>query len=206
MKRRSSGRRPPPRGSARGPREVSGFPDAGRVTRLSVDLALFQLDTQLAAGDDLDTKAVALLGITGAGVAALIAGYGLFPKGCAVPIIVLGGLAIAAWLCSLSIFPFRYNQGPILDSFYLRSRGMSEVQANALLVGELRASHAHNRGVLEQKRRFFWTGLVALLATSSFALLAYLSTKSATQALVGLGVIAVTGAVALRYIRRHYRE
>ncbi len=123
------------------PKAVAPSADEIRaVTETARDLALRQLDQQLSASDNLDAKALGVLGLDIAALAAILAGTkDVFQSRPwelpAAVILVAAGFAMAA------VATRRWDYGPEVGAFYRKQTGeaskINAAQANADLISEL---------------------------------------------------------------------
>jgi hypothetical protein len=137
------------------------------ITETARDLALRQLDQQFQASDNLDTKALGVVGLDVAALAAILAGNKDVFQGRAwwVPaavILMSGVLAIVA------ISTRRWDYGPEVGAFYRKVtagevNNISAAKANTDLISELidekEGSLANGKTNLKWKARFFMAAM-----------------------------------------------
>ena len=136
------------------------------ITEIARDLALRQLDQQFQASDNLDTKAVAVLGLDVAVLAAILAGSKDVFQGRAwgYPAALI---LLSAVLAMISVSTRRWSYGPKVAAFYKEAtknpNQISEAQANADLISELvdpkEGSLVKAERTLRSKSRYFQTAM-----------------------------------------------
>jgi hypothetical protein len=150
------------------------------VTETARDLALRQLDQQFQASDNLDTKAVAVLGLDVAALAAILAGskdvFQSRPWGYPAALIL-----VSALLAMISISTRQWSYGPKVAAFYSEAtkdpERVNAAQANVDLISELvderDGSLAKAEDTLRWKSRFFQVamGLIVIAGAVSAIIL-----------------------------------
>src|SRR4051812_12955804 len=144
------------------PREA---PAPVAVEEAVIALAGGQLDAQSAAGDNIDLKAMGLLGFDGALLAANLAARDLLkdhPWWLPLP-----GLAISIVLCLAVSREYQHDAGPDPAAFYASFGGQTPAVALAQLLVDLRAASERNAPRLAVKRRMLATALATVLLTAA---------------------------------------
>jgi hypothetical protein len=150
------------------------------ITETARDLALRQLDQQLSASDNLDAKALGLLGIDIAALAAILAAIkDVFQsRPWQVPAVVV---MLAAIFAMAAIATRRWDYGPEVGAFYEKvtsGDNVTAANANADLISELvdpkKGSLAKGTRKVRWKARLFMIsiGLTLLAALLSAIILA----------------------------------
>jgi disulfide bond formation protein DsbB len=132
-----------------------------------IALARGQLNAQSAAGDNIDLKAMGLLGFDGALLAANLAARDLLnghPWWLPLP-----GLAISIVLCLAVSREYQHDAGPDPAAFYASFGGQTPPVALAQLLVDLRAACERNAPRLALKRRLLGAALAAVLVAAAIA-------------------------------------
>jgi hypothetical protein len=132
------------------------------------DLAYRQIDAQLQASDNFDTKALGVLGFDGAALAAVLATRDAFHGGWFVPgLLLLISGAFAVLVMQRSAWDLGPDPRAFYDSEVGRGIGIgSAARSNVDLVSEFggpRGSIAMNQAVLTRKAWFFAWSIAATL-------------------------------------------
>jgi hypothetical protein len=150
------------------------------ITETARDLALRQLDQQFEASDNLDTKALGVLGLDVVALAAILAGAkDVFQgRGWGYPAALI---LLSALLAMIAIWTRRWSYGPKVAAFYNKAthdpNKLSSAQANADLISELVDEKigplAKAEATLRWKARFFQAamGLVVIAGLLSAIIL-----------------------------------
>ena len=142
-------------------------PDPVPIEEAVVGLARGQLDAQSAAGDNIDLKAMGLLGFDGALLAANLAAKDLLkdhPWWLPLP-----GLGISIVLCLAVSREYQHDAGPDPAGFYANFGGQTPTVALAQLLADLRDSRERNAPRLTRKRRLLSAALGMVLLTAAVA-------------------------------------
>jgi len=137
------------------------------ITEVARDLALRQLDQQFQASDNLDTKALGVLGLDIATLAAILAASKDVFQGRAwwLP---AGAILISGVTAVVAIATRRSDYGPEVGAFYRKATAgdvnrISAAEANADLISELidekKGSLANGRRNLKWKAGFFMAAM-----------------------------------------------
>ncbi|SRR5713101_7071639 len=156
---------------------VAITPDLTTIAETARDLPYRQLDEQLQAGDNFDTKLVGILGFDGAALAAVLAFKDSLHGWWAVTTF---GILLSSFFSAFAIRGVNWALGPYPSEFYDEATkggvgSGSATMANLELVSETDAALRTNDGVLKRKAR----GL--LLAVSTLVV-----TAIVTSALIGV--------------------
>lgn len=136
------------------------------VSEIARDMALRQLDLAFQASDNLDTKAVGVLTLDIAALAAILAGIKDVFTGRAWEY-PAGLLVLSAVLTMAAIATRRWSYGPDVGAFYDKETGdvttISAAKANADLISELidkkKGAIAKAEGRLKWKAGFFMAAM-----------------------------------------------
>lgn len=137
-----------------------------------IGLARDQLALQSAAADNIDLKAMGLLGFDGALIAANVAAKGVIHRLWWVP---LPGLAISIVLCLAVAVRYSFLEGPSPEAFYAAYGGQSPAVALVQLLADLGEAYRRNQHPLTRKRQLLTCGLTVLLLTFVAAAVAWLT-------------------------------
>ena len=138
--------------------------DLTAVTEMTRDLAYRQLDAQLQASDNYDTKTGGLLAFDGAAIAAILALKDAFHGWWGIP---AAGILLSAVLAGLALWNRAYDTGPEVAAFYERVSLLTAAEANIKLVTELDASLQSNDRTVRNKAGFFLGSLGASVLTAA---------------------------------------
>jgi hypothetical protein len=141
------------------------------VEKAKVALARAQLDAQSSAADNIDLKAMGLLGFNGALVVADLAAKDLIHRLWWAP---LPGLAVSIALCLAVSARYAFEQGPDPAAFYTSVGGQPPAVALAQLLADLRSAYTTNLVPLERKWRLLTAALFTLFAAAVAAGVAWL--------------------------------
>lgn len=141
--------------------------DAARVGDLAVDTGIALVQSQLAASDSLDAKAVGFLAIAGIAITVVLATVADWGRVWWIP--VTG--SVEASLCAVGVlFPRGFDPGPRAGAFYDRFGGATPVDAAAHMVAEWDAAYEANRGPILWKTR--WLTACIMLSAGTFVVAA----------------------------------
>jgi hypothetical protein len=141
-------------------------PDAAKVSKLILDLARWQVDTQLTTADNYDSKSTAMLGLVGVALGLVLTFKGALGSGWWVSALVL----LAAAACALLAIRDRaYHYGPEPEQFYNEYGGLDEAEANVKLLSHLLPSLAANDTAIKWKSRCFMGSITLLVFAGGVA-------------------------------------
>jgi hypothetical protein len=136
--------------------------DLAEVNQMLVDLALSQVERQLASSDSYDTKATAILATATVFIAVVVATAHDWGPIWWVPIV---GSMVSALVAVIALMPRDFDPGPNVAEFYSKHGDDKRIHATAQMISELQVSKGKNQRALTGKRQLFTAAVVALLAT-----------------------------------------
>lgn len=132
------------------------------IEQATLQLAIAQIAAQGAAADNMDLRAMGLLGFDGALIAAAVALKDTLHHLWWLP---LPGLGVSIFMCLVVGRWYDLEAGPRALEFYSEFGGQTSTQALAQLIVDLDASFRANLRVLGGKRTWFARALSTLLLT-----------------------------------------
>lgn len=146
-------------------------PDAAKVSKLILDLARWQVDTQLTTADNDDSKSTAILGLVGVAEGLVLTFKGALGSGWWVLALVLLAGAACAFL---AIRDRAYHYGPEPEQFYNEYGGLDEAEANVALLSHLLLSLAVNDTAIKWKSRFFTASITLFVIAGGVAVVEFM--------------------------------